>query len=133
MRKWIVMVSLVLFGLSGISYAQEYDYSRLQDAQDRLTELEMVDKRMLTKAEKKAWKREKRHLNRVIDRELDAIAFQQMAQNPWMYGTYYNPFWGPAFQTGTLFYGNPYRFRPNRYRRQAPIRRAPARGGRFCP
>ncbi len=120
MTKRIIILGLVLSSLTGgISFAQDIDFTRLQEAQEELAELEMVNKETLTKAEKKAWRKEKRQLNRAIDRELDVITYQRLAQNPWLYGPYLNPVWGAGFGYARWGWNNPYRYR------RVVVRRAP--------
>ena len=119
MKVWksSVLVGLLVL-LSGLTYAQSYavDTARLAQAEDRLAELLEVDKDYLNKAEKKAWKREKKQQKRIIAHEREKIRFNQEMEFRWRYGQpFYNGFY--AYNFGV--WGNPYgRF----YRRPVVVR-----------
>jgi len=84
MKVWknsVVVAVLMLF--AGLTFAQSYavDKERLHDAYDRLVELEGMNKSEMTKAEKKAWKEERRINRRIIAQEEDKIRFNQAMEN----------------------------------------------------
>ncbi|GAB4420323.1 MAG: hypothetical protein OHK0039_33750 [Bacteroidia bacterium] len=77
------------------------DTARLFSAQYRLDALRQMDKFDLTDSERKAWRREKRLLRRIISDERSKAEDAYWAANAWRY----NPWaWGPAPYWG--WYGN---------------------------
>ncbi|MEM8886988.1 MAG: hypothetical protein AAGD28_03305 [Bacteroidota bacterium] len=99
--KYVAAFTLML-GMAQMSFAQESREAsqRLIDAEQELYELIQVDKRSLTKEEKQIWKKQKRHLQRIIEEEKGRDDYYNYRRNRdrfnyyGPYGRYgfYNPF-----------------------------------------
>ncbi|MEZ4773900.1 MAG: hypothetical protein R3D00_12015 [Bacteroidia bacterium] len=108
--KYFLTLSIVT--MVSLSYAQNSSsYSdAIIKAQQELVELRSMDKRMMSKMEKKAWKRKKRALESFVNTELERERLAKLPNSPFYYGN-------PYAYGGTGFYGAYY----NRY----PVYRRP--------
>ena len=105
--KYIATLSLV--AMVSLTYSQSIS-EKYDEAQARLWELKQMDKRTMTKAEKKAWKRQKKYWKRVMaleeekaEREYYAEGVRRFGVRPYYAGPY--GYYGPGY-----YY--PYRNRP---------------------
>ncbi|MDX2245260.1 MAG: hypothetical protein SF052_00675 [Bacteroidia bacterium] len=117
--KYLLTLSIVT--MVSVSYAQKRDSSNdaVIQAQQELVELKSMDKDLMTKAEKKAWKRKKRALEHFVNTELERERLAKMPNSPFFYG---NPY---AYNRYNGYYGNYYNPYPV-YRRPVVIIRQPA-------
>ncbi|MEO0894874.1 MAG: hypothetical protein AAFY71_00540 [Bacteroidota bacterium] len=125
-KKSVLIATMMLF--AGLTFGQSYavDTLRLYDAYDRLVELQDMDKGAMTKAEKKAWKTEKRMTKQIIAQEEDKIRFNQQMYDAWRFGyPYGRGFYNFGYPVG-VWGASPfiYNTRPV-FVRRAPVRRAP--------
>ncbi|MEZ4827602.1 MAG: hypothetical protein R3C61_15165 [Bacteroidia bacterium] len=79
-------------------------------AQQELVELKSMDKNMMTKTEKKAWKRKKRALESFINTEIERERLAKLPNSPYFYG---NPYaYGGYGYYGSFYNPYPYYRRP---------------------
>lgn len=113
MKKYwkISLIAAVMISMAGTAFAQGYvvDTLRLKRAQNELFELESMDKKALTKAEKRAWKREKRLQKQIIAQEMDKMRFNREMENSWRLA------YGSPYFRGAYGFANPAFFRPYPY------------------
>lgn len=102
--KYITVITF-LIGLSNMSYAQRGEASqRLIDAEQELYELIQIDKKSLTKSEVKVWKKQKRHLERIINEEKGRDEFYINNRYRNRYGSsYYNPYGGYGYYANRFY------------------------------
>lgn len=108
--KYVLTLSMLMIAtLSYAQYSSSYNDAIIK-AQQELVELKSMDKHMMTKMEKKAWKRKKRALENFVNTELERERLAKLPNSPFYYGN-------PYAYGGTGFYGTYY----NRY----PVYRRP--------
>jgi len=107
--KYVAAFTLML-GMAQISSAQEERQAsqRLIDAEQELYELIQVDKRSLTKEEKQIWKKQKRHLQRIIEEEKGRDDYYNYRRNRDRFN-YYGPYYGRFGFYNPYFYRYPRR------------------------
>jgi len=102
--KYITVITF-LIGLSNMSYGQTKEASqRMIDAEQELYELIQVDKRSLSKSEVKVWKKQKRHLERIIneEREKDEFYTYNRYRNRYR-SSYYSPYGGYGYYSNRYY------------------------------
>ena len=106
--KYIAALSLV--AMVGLAYGQSIS-EKYDEAQAKLFELKQMDKSAMTKAEKKAWKKQKKYWKRVMAMEEERAEREYYAEGVRKFGVPYgyHPYYGGAYRYyGPAFY-NPYR------------------------
>ena len=112
--KYFLTLSMIFF--VSLSFAQDGDHNiddPLVQAQLELIELRGMDKSMMTKSEKRAWKRKKRALASYINSEQDR---RMQTSNPFWHLSPYNRF-SPLYRGYNVY-------RPVRYSRPVVVVRS---------
>ncbi|MEM7369428.1 MAG: hypothetical protein AAF587_12570 [Bacteroidota bacterium] len=91
MLKYFATMCFV--AIMGVAMGQSPQTDRLANAVEELVELKQMDKSVMTKAEKKAWKARKKALRRIIAMEYDRLD-SRYARNSWRYSRFGNPYYG---------------------------------------
>ena len=129
--KYIATLSLV--AMVGLTYGQSIS-ERYDEAQAKLFELKQMDRSAMTKAEKKAWKRQKKYWKRVMALEEDRAEREYYAEGVRRFGVPYgySPYYGGAYRYP--YYGpglyNPYRRPVVIVRPNAPVCENPSNNQR---
>lgn len=104
--KYITVITF-LIGLTNMSFGQSQrgDASqRLIDAEQELYELIQIDKKSLSKSEVKVWKKQKRHLERIINEEKGRDDFYTYNRYRNRYGSsYYSPYGGYGYYSNRYY------------------------------
>lgn len=107
--KYIAVLSFMLGMLNvGIAQNKQDPSKRLLEAEQELYELIQVDKGSLTKAELKVWKKQKKHLKRIISEEKERDEFYTYRRNRNRFNNF-NPYYGGYGFYSPRFYRYPRR------------------------
>lgn len=111
-----LIMSMTLVMMMGSAFAQSQTSTVINSAQEELLVLEQIDTKYLTKAEKKALKRKKRTLKRIIRTALYSEAQTQqmlLMGSPYLRnGVYLDAFGRPVYVSQG--FGHPYGYYPRR-------------------